>query len=286
MTARDLHEEWRRFRAAYPSTGRRIADAPWEYIVCGRGDEALLLLPGAPGRGATSFQTILAFECDFRVIAPSYPAHLATVAQLVEGLAAILAAEGIRHAHVVGGSYSGLVAQCLVRRCPDLVQTLILSNTGVPKPGRARACGALLRLLPLLPFPLVRAGLRLGARLFVGRMPAGRAFWRAHFGELIAACTREDCASRLRVWRDCDRNAAFARDDLPGWRGEVLILEAAGDAVFAAAERAALRALYPRARVHTFAGGGHAAMLARQDEEIAAIACFLRAGARPVGAPR
>jgi hypothetical protein len=41
------------------------------------------------------------------------------------------------------------------------------------------------------------------------------------------------------------------------------------------AERAALRAAYPQAQVHTFAGSGHAGSLARRRDYVAAIRAFL-----------
>jgi lipase len=98
----------------------------WDYYACGQGSEAVLLLPGAPGRGETSFEYICAWETQFRVISPGYPSHLTGMAETVDGLLAILDAEGVERAHVVGGSYSGLVAQCLVRSRPRRVESLVL----------------------------------------------------------------------------------------------------------------------------------------------------------------
>ena len=82
---------------------------------------------------------------------------------------------------------------------------------------------------------------------------------------------------RLRAWIDFDQNYCFSPDDLHGWMGHMLIIEAAHDAVFSRGERAALKRLYPWARTHTFTGSGHAASLARSSEYVALIAEFLRA---------
>jgi|RifCSP13_1_1023834.scaffolds.fasta_scaffold78884_1 pimeloyl-ACP methyl ester carboxylesterase len=46
----------------------------------------------------------------FRVICPSYPFVVMSIEQLVEGLAGLLETVGIQRAHVVRGSYGGLVA--------------------------------------------------------------------------------------------------------------------------------------------------------------------------------
>ncbi len=61
------------------------------------------------------------------------------MAALLEGIAAILEAEGVQKVHVVGPSFGGWVAQCFVRRFPEKVATLILSDTGLPRKGRALA---------------------------------------------------------------------------------------------------------------------------------------------------
>ena len=71
----------------------------------------------------------------------------------------------------------------------------------------------------------------------------------------------------------------YAPDDLAGWGGRVLILEADDDPLFPPAARDALRALYPGAEVHTFHGTGHAAAVLRPDEYAAVLLRFFRAAA-------
>ena len=84
-----------RFRSTHPVKRLTAGGTQWEYITSGRGDETLLILPGLLGIGEMSFQHILAFEDEYRVIAPSYPLALTTVEQMVAGIAAILDAERI-----------------------------------------------------------------------------------------------------------------------------------------------------------------------------------------------
>ncbi len=126
------------------------------------------------------------------------------------------------------------------------------------------------------PLVCIRGLMRLGADLFVRELGGKRAFWRAYFHDFIATVTREECCNRLRAWIDFDQNYCFSPDDLHGWMGHMLIIEAAHDPVFSRGERAALKRLYPRARTHTFTGSGHAASLARSSEYVALINEFLR----------
>jgi pimeloyl-ACP methyl ester carboxylesterase len=127
---RQAVDELVRFRGAHPLKRAGRQGVEWEYIISGRGSEALLILPGLLGFGEMSFQHIQAFEDDYRVIAPSYPFELTTVKQLVAGIVALLDVEGVQRAYVLGGSYGGMVAQCLVRRYPQRVLSLVLSHTG------------------------------------------------------------------------------------------------------------------------------------------------------------
>jgi len=272
----NLTQQYARFQATHPRTRRRVNGVDWEYIAAGAGADALLLLPGAPGRAEMAFEYILAFERGQRVLAVSYPAAARTMAQLAAGLAAILAAEGIGQAVVLGGSYSGWVAQALVRRQPGCVAALILSDTGVAQPARARPTHRLLRLLPLLPLPILRALLWAGTFAYVREITFERAFWRRTFHAFIRTLTRADCMGRLRCLLDFDLHYRCNPGDGARWPGRVLILESDADPLVSATERAALRACYPQAQVHTFAGSGHAGSLAHRAEYIAAIAAFLR----------
>ena len=273
--------QYKHFLAAHPFRYVDVGGTRWPYIVGGHGQRALVLLPGAPGRAEASFEYVLAFEREYTVISVGYPAEVVTVEECLRGLASVMDAEGLRRAHVVGGSYSGLLAQRFVRQYPGRVDRLVLSDTGVPRPERARKYRRYVRLLRVLPMPVVRAFWRVGAYLYLRDMaPASRPFWRAYFAQLRRSITRHECISRLQVWVDFDSTSRFSPADLANWPGEVLILEAERDTTFPAWERQALRRLYPTARVRVFMGGGHAASLDRRDEYIAAIRAFL--ASRPV----
>ncbi len=100
-----LDEQLRKFRAAHTYKRHNVGEVDWEYIVCGQGEQALLLLPGAHGLGEVAFQLIMRFEHAYRIISPSYPSRIRTVAGLVEGLVDILTAKNIAQVYVVGGSF-------------------------------------------------------------------------------------------------------------------------------------------------------------------------------------
>lgn len=273
--ATSLTEQLRLFRASHALRRVTVNGTQWEYISCGVGERCLLLLPGAPGRGETAFQQIMALEGEYRIVAPNFPPQLSTLDEMLSGLAGIMEAEGIEQACVVGGSYSGLIAQSFVRRYPERVSGLVLADTGIPRKSRARKYMWYLRLLKVLPTAAIRALWRLGARLYLREIVEEKAFWRAYFGELTGQITRQECVGRLTIWIEFDRSR-FTAHDLDGWTGEILILEAEGDKTFPPAERAVLRKLYPKASAVTFPGGNHASVLSRKSEYITEMQRFLR----------
>ena len=55
----------------------------------------------------------------------------------------------------------------------------------------------------------------------------------------------------------------------------MLLIESARDEAFSPQARAALRALYPRAQVRTFAGEGHAVMICNPSDYVGAVHSFL-----------
>lgn len=75
---------------------------------------------------------------------------------------------------------------------------------------------------------------------------------------------------------DFAENFTFAPGDLKEWPGKILIMESDDDPAFKPATREAVRAMYPRARVHTFVGAGHTPGYRQPDEYVRVLTEFLR----------
>ena len=108
-------ERLKEFRFTHNYKHLFVDGGEWEYISCGRGEQTLLLLPGGLSVGESTFPLITDFEKEYRIIAPSYALSL-TMTGLCDGIAHILETENVNQAHVLGGSYGGLVAQYFVRK--------------------------------------------------------------------------------------------------------------------------------------------------------------------------
>ncbi len=232
----------------------------------------LLLLPGALGRPETSFEYIAALETEWRILAPGYPATIGTMTGLANGIAALLNACGITRAHVVGGSFGGLVAQVLLDRFPERVERLVLSDTSPPVPARVvrmRASAALIHWLPEL---IVRDTIEYGVERYVGELPAeGRRFWQEHFREMLTQLTRTEIENRARAWAEFD---TLRGKVVPG--SEVLLLSTASDR---AVSPKRFQHLFPEAVVHVVDSPlGHAASVGDAQAYITPIQRFLKEG--------
>ena len=284
--AAERWEELRAFRTTHPLRLTTVAGVDWNYIASGEGQEALLILPGGAMVGEASFTRIPAFEESYRVIAPSY-ASVSTADALLDGLAGVLDAEGVRAAHVLGPSYGGLVAQCFVRRHPERVRTLILANTFVPPWRMLWPAKIFLTLSPFVPLAWQQAlRERTLARAFSGVRtvsPEDRAFWREYQHELISRLSKAELRTIYRLGIDLVERFRFTPGDLASWPGRVLILESDRD-IITPEQRAELRRCYPRAEVHTFRGAGHAPWMSHKKEYLSVINEFLDINRKGQGA--
>ena len=268
----ERHRQLEEFRRAHPPRRVDADGARWEYLTGGAGPRTLLYLPGGTGQAEASFAYLTTMETGCRVLAVTYP-QVTGMDQLLGGVLAVLEAERVTTAHVWGTSFGGMVAQMLVRRSPERVASLILANTAVPSPARARKAARQLRLLRALPEALVRPLVRAAFVRQLGGLDAGeRSFWSAYLDETFMPDAKRATLALTTLGLEFYRQA-FTADDLAGWPGRVLILHAAGDELYR--EMAGpLRQLYPSASARTFEGG-HSASVAHADEYVAAVKAFL-----------
>jgi pimeloyl-ACP methyl ester carboxylesterase len=273
------------FRRTHPYKQLTIRDTNGEtrceYISCGRGEQTLLLLPGALSVGESVFPFIEAFENEYRIIAPSYALAL-TMSGLCGGIAQILETEGLNQVHVFGGSYGGLVAQYFVRQYPSKVRSLILSHTFVLTPKLAKPLWLGGKLFPALPKKLFAPILRLRLnKILVATLRAANhpetEFWRAYLNEAIASnLLKKVFIHQNNCLLELARQPQFTPDDLKGWPGKVLIIESEDDPAIKPRDRALLHRTYPNAQVHTFRDAGHASSILKRDEVFSVIRNFLR----------
>ena len=274
-TIPDLRQRLEAFRRTHPYREVQVAGRRWRYVVGGQGERALLLLPGSLVP-ELFFIPIEALERDSRVIVPAYAA-VPTMAELVAGVAAILDAEGIKRVDVIGSSFGGYVAQCLVRAHPARVNRLILAETSVRHfVSWAPSISLLAGLLRVLPARLVRFFMwRLWSTLFTPPS-SQRTFWRELMQQILTRqLTKANFVSEAEVIADFAAHSHFRSGDLAAWPGKILILESEHDEAYRPANRAKTHAVYPQAQVHTIRNATHSAIVTHTQEYIRTMREFL-----------
>ena len=269
----NLHAQLAAVRNACPLRHVTVGGHTWPYLEAGRGNEVLLLLPGAMGAADTSFQYILAFQERYRVLSLDYPGDITAIPPLLDGLAGALTVLGVACTHVIGGSYSGLVGQFLAAAHPERVASLLLSNTGAPDPAYVARWRLATGLSAPLPERLAHSVMRATVRLFLPGDSAVQRFWRDYFAAAIPTLRKQPMVARLHL--TAEMNAAGRDLALHPYRGPVLIVDAGEDALVPRRQQTGLRALYPQARCEALDNKGHVASLDEAEAYIAIYREFL-----------
>lgn len=262
-------------RASNPGRELSAGGVSMKYLAWGSGSETLLVLPGVSGGPEMASLLVSSLPPGFRLLAPDHP-RVTTMAELVSLLVALLDREGVARAHVLGKSYGGLVAQCLVRAHPERVASLALFLTAPPDPAREPTLRRNQQALRLLPAWLIRLVSRLALAPLLSQIRSERAFWTAYLRKQAALFDREEALALMDRTLDFDLHYRFTDGDLRGWPGRVLVMDSDDDPVVPPPARAALRRLYPEARTHTFVGTQHSASVLAPAEFAEVLGSFLR----------
>jgi pimeloyl-ACP methyl ester carboxylesterase len=219
-------------------------------------------------------------EGRYRVLAPTIPSPVATVAAAIDGIAAILDAEGVPACHAFGHSQGGFLAIALSERMPERVRTLELSSTFLPSQRHARRVEWQLRLLPLIPDRLfgwiMKQALKRAVHL------AGSSMSPQDWQVLVrlmphadAGALRRAALSAGKLHLDYHHQGEIAAR----WRGPVLLFETGRDQIVTAADVTALRARYPDAEIHRCEDAGHLDVVTNPRRFVSAIQSFLASAA-------
>jgi len=266
-----------RFRSEHPCKQVNVAGVQWQYISCGNGTETLLMLTGGLRLAETALAYIQMFENAYRMIVPTYP-PLRTMDEIVDGVAAILDAEQVQEAFVLGQSYGSAVAQVFVQRYPSRVKKVVLSGTVPLMVVRWKKVllHLLLAVAALLPEQMVMSIFRRMVSPLVTVQESERAFWKAYLDELFEQhLTKADALSHLQTLRDAQTKYAYARGEKSSWSGNALIIWGENDPLRTERSRRGMLDIYPQAQIHVIAGAGHTVAMSEPEKYAAAVNGFL-----------
>lgn len=153
----------------------------------------------------------------------------------------------------------GLIAQYFLQKYPDKVKHVVLAYSVALGAGSERTLFKGIRLLRVVPFPLIRAMLK-------WRIPSSYndsewlEFTKAYFEELIATVDKHALLTHWQALKEASRGFTFEPEALGSWSGEMLLLSSLDDKE-SVGKIEELKARYPRARIHFFSLGGEVIIL-------------------------
>ncbi|MFC9436758.1 alpha/beta fold hydrolase [Nocardia sp. NPDC057030] len=254
---------------------RRKLDAgqhSWRYFVGGAGDP-VLLLGGGSGIGIGWLELALALTPRFRTIAPDYPSGAGTCAELIDGLVAVLDAEEVERAHVVGQSAGGMFAELLSRRVPDRVRSLTLSSTGWYGPEDVDRLRMRVETTSATPWPETREAIRTALRRTWPDSDEAE-FWIEQVVSAGDAAGSAGAANSYRLLLELAEGVDELRRG-PAWAGPTLLFRADDDPLITTTHTGRLRDLHPGCDFRTFPEGGHSLLISRTADYIDLVTEFL-----------
>jgi pimeloyl-ACP methyl ester carboxylesterase len=240
----------KKFRAEHPPVTMKVNGVDWEYVAYGGGAEAILFLHGMTGAYDIWWQQMEELKGRYRVVSVTYPA-VDSLENLSDGALAVLGAEGIQRAHIVGTSLGGYLTQYLVARYPDRVLSAVFSNTFPPNDIIAAKNKTIGTVLPFLPEWVVLGVLRDSIVRSVYPASGNDETTLAFLSEVVTGrMSKGQVVGRYRCVVQ-----PFEAPDPDKLKIRVMIIEADNDPLVERALREQLKTAYPSAPVRTLPYG-------------------------------
>lgn len=231
-------------------------DKTEKYIACGNGEKTLIFLYGALVRPDMWFYPILKLEDKFRIIAPLFPTQGMGAQEAIDFVRFILMKENIFKAIFIGYSYGGGVAQYFAEKYPELVETLVLSHTGLLRRENAKTeITRMYNIIKIFPFFLFQMLLK--SRTPYYPSSEWNEFHKAYFMEIASKITKSMFLEKLRNDLKFVEETEYIPLNKREWNGKTILLGTRSDKdAFKYFDK--FRKLYPDLKSYIFEEeGGH-----------------------------
>jgi pimeloyl-ACP methyl ester carboxylesterase len=274
MTVRALQDEFDFFRTTHPFKILQTAFGKAEYIICGNGNETILMLHGLAGNAESVYKFILAFERDYKIICPTIPAlQERTTASALAFIHLVLQHENLQPSIVIGGSFGGVLAQAYWYANSETVNKVLLFDTTPPDKAagiKSRKAAAVIKFIPWFIFkPLFGMKLR---NLFTVKAVKDEGtknllrFSKSRFEERFKTVSKELLLTHSNIVFDFMINTTVPA--INSNRTNLLVIYSEDDPAAKGAD-ILFKKVYPFADIVSFKGAGHIGALLYFDAYIA-----------------
>jgi len=236
------------FSAKHPERRALINQREWGVLKLGSTGPKLILLPGTLGRADIFWQQIEILQGRTQILALSYPDR-GGLEDWAADVVALIAAENMQGATVLGSSMGGYLAQYLAATQPLLFTALIAANTLASVKGIDQAMPYVLDL-DATPIADLRQGFTTGLAQWAAPHP-NAALGALLIGEVESRIPAGELVARLKLLKYAPELPAPA---LP--QSQTFIIDVGDDHLITPPMRAQLREALPAKAFH-FASGSH-----------------------------
>ena len=261
------------FRASHPYIEFDFENLRGRYISCGRGAKTLIFLPGAFVDADIWIHSILAFENDYRIIAPSRTSKTLQMDRMPDFICKIFERERVDKATFIGASAGGGAAQYFLQHRPEKVEHLVLSHCTAMSRETARGVERTLKILRFLPLPLIHLMLKARSKKYPASSSWAK-FTKAYASQFYPTLDKATIMGFLKAGAEASEKFLFDPEVVRTWGGEILIISSKDDKM-SFPRLHELKARYPKARTHILEEGGHASLMLFPETCNAVIRTFL-----------
>ena len=272
----------------YPQKKLNIngTDFPFRYFKNEKSDKTIVFLTGGIGLSDLFLPHFDEFAKSYSVLSFDYPIAFADNRQLVDAIAELLKQLGIK-AFLVGQSLGGFIAQMLAQKHPDVVEGMVLSNTGtlsVDLDERGvkhfyemkKQVDKSLLAVKLIPFWIIKRIVRSAVikNLESKLTEQEKIFLTEYCDGIVNTLTKKYEIHMSMLLRDLENNWNMKKSDFLKYEGKVLLLLSDDDSTFNDSIKNALVEIMPNPKVITDIRGGHLALLLKMERFIRVIRDF------------
>ena len=277
------------FKAKYPKQTVDILEKPFSFRHHKNNvsDITLVLLVGGIGLSDLMAMHFDAFAKKYSVITFDYSPDYPNIQTLTDAIAELLKKLNIK-AFLVGQSLGGFIAQIVAKNHPDVVEGLVLSNTGtlsseLTEEGKKhfddmlKAIDKSLFTMKLLPFGIVKKMIKKGVlKKTSGQLSKQETEIMIEFcDEMVQSLTKEYEIHMTLLLKDLQNHQNIERTYFARYAGKVLLILSSDDDTFNDSIKQTLISVMPVPEVVTDILGGHLALLLKFEKYEQTIADFI-----------
>jgi len=277
------------FKKKYPKQTENINGKifSYRYYKNENSNKTVVLLTGGIGLSDLLLFHFEEFSKSYSVISFDYPIAYSSIQELVEAIAELLKRLNVS-VFLIGQSLGGFIAQILAQQHPEIVEGLILSNTGTLSAeldekgtqclrNMMKRIDKSLLIIKLVPFGFVKKNIKKAVLKKVTYLLSEeeKKIMSEICDEMIKTLTKEYEIHMTLLLKDLQNHWNMKKSDFIRFQNRVLLILSDDDFTFDESIKRVLIDLMPNPKVITDIRGGHLALLLKIDKYTNSITSFI-----------